>query len=190
MREYLDLARVEGGELQVSMQCGVPFVEKVVEPALELVRPADRGGRHDPLDRAAATHARRFTVDCDPSLLTIVLVNLLGNAVHYGRPGGGLRLTVAPSRAPPARRGLERRTGLFAGRTRPPVSQVLAPAHPDEPTNGGAPAWACTIRGGSCSSTTATFEPTPKPGEWAEFTFEIPQPLCAADVADELEPSE
>ena len=29
-----------------------------------------------------------------------------------------------------------------------------------------------------------------RPGEWAEFTFEIPQPLCAADVADELEPSE
>ena len=26
-----------------------------------------------------------------------------------------------------------------------------------------------------------------QPGEWAEFTFEIPQPLCAADVADELE---
>ena len=122
--------------------------------------------------------------------MTIVLVNLLANAVRYGRPGGGLRLTVSLDGAPPARRGLERRTGLLARRTRPAVSQVLAPAHPDVPTNGGAPAWACTIPGASSSSTTATSGPTLEPGEWAEFTFEIPQPLCAADIADELEPSE
>ena len=33
-------------------------------------------------------------VQCDPELLRIVLVNLLGNAVKYGRPGGLVRITV------------------------------------------------------------------------------------------------
>ena len=189
VREYLDLARVEGGELQISMQCGVPFVAKVVEPALELVSAADRGGRHDPRDRAAR-RPDLLAADCDPSLLTIVLVNLLANAVRYGRPGGGLRLTVGPQHAPSARLGLERGTGLLARRA----------------------AAGCSASSRACGTPTADrrrgtglglynswrivqlhhghIRADARPGEWAEFTFEIPQPLCAADVADELETSE
>ena len=95
VREYLDLARVEGGELQVAVQCDVPFVDKVVEPAVELVRAQIEAAGMVLTTELPDDHG--FAVDCDPSLLIIVLVNLLSNAVHYGASGGALRLTVAPS---------------------------------------------------------------------------------------------
>ena len=40
VREYLDLARVEGNELQVHMQSSnVPFEDQILAPSIELVRP-------------------------------------------------------------------------------------------------------------------------------------------------------
>ena len=39
VREYLDLARVEGGDLRLSTQSRVDVMEQVVAEAVDLVRP-------------------------------------------------------------------------------------------------------------------------------------------------------
>ncbi len=216
VREYLDLARVEGGELQISLQCAVPFVERVVEPVLDLVAPqieaagmsletvlpaAGPAGAElsaaSPASAAgspsatstAAPAAAPLTVDCDPSLLTIVLVNLLSNAIHYGKPGGGLRLSVAHDSGP-LRVAVWNEGPGFAradrGRLFRKFSRLNTPSSDQRRGTGLGlyNSWRIIqLHHGHIRADS-------RPGEWAEFTFEIPQPLCAADVADELEKSE
>ena len=80
--EYLDLARVEGGELRLDLQCNVLVADDVVEPALEVVQA--RLAEQDMTLELDIPEPLRVVADCDPSLLRIVLVNLLGNAAKYG----------------------------------------------------------------------------------------------------------
>ena len=181
VREYLDLARVEGGELQATLQREVPIVTKVVEPAIDVVRPQiERAGMtlETELPGAAAT------VDCDPALLTIVLINLLGNAVRYGRAGGRLRLGVHLGR---------RRLGVTVWNEGPGFSRAqrarlfrkfsrLETPSVEQRRGTGLGlynSWRIVeLHHGQIRADA-------RPGEWAEFTFEIPQPLRAADVAGE-----
>lgn len=92
VREYLDLARLEGGGLQAHLT-PVDFVTAVFEPALEIVGGAleEQGSR---LDRIFPIEPVVLAADAD--LLRIVVINLLGNAVKYGNSGGRIeaRLTV------------------------------------------------------------------------------------------------
>jgi signal transduction histidine kinase len=92
VREYLDLARIEGGELTLRPRDGVDLAADIAEPACDIVK--------------ALAEAKRITVErdyapdpvaltCDPDLLKIVAVNLVGNAIKYGRDGGRVRVTVA-----------------------------------------------------------------------------------------------
>jgi len=187
VREYLDLARVEGGELRIALQCGVPLLAKIVEPAVELVRAQIEAAGMDLTTELPDDGA--LTADCDPALLTIVLVNLLGNAVRYGRPGGRMRLTVG-------RHGKRLRMTVWnegqgftraqRGRLFRKFSRLGTPATDQRRGTGLGlyNSWRIVqLHHGHIRADA-------QPGEWAEFTFEIPQPLCAADVADELEPSE
>jgi signal transduction histidine kinase len=90
VREYLDLARVEGGELRLSTQSRVDVMEQVVAEAVDLVRPqADAHGIH--LMTCVPAPALP-PVCCDPTLLRIVTVNLLDNAIKYGNEGGDIRV--------------------------------------------------------------------------------------------------
>ncbi len=90
VREYLDLAQVEGSELRIQPRSRVDVKRDVVNEAVDMVQPQleARGMRlvtqapHEPL------------VCCDANLLRIVLANLLDNAVKYGREGGEVQLTV------------------------------------------------------------------------------------------------
>jgi signal transduction histidine kinase len=75
IREYLDLARFEGGERTFHPKASVDLVKDVVEPAL---------------------------VTCDPDLLKIVAVIFAGNAVKYGRDSGIVRVSVPRSQTAPA----------------------------------------------------------------------------------------
>ena len=184
VREYLDLARVEGGELQVTMRCGVAFVEKVVEPAIELVRAQiDAAGMVLTTDLPDAP----FAVDCDPSLLTIVLVNLLSNAVRYGKSGGALRLTVAPDAEHYLRVTVWNEGPGFSRAERGRLFRKFSRLHTPTADQRRGTGLGLYNSWRIVQLHRGHIRADAQAGAWAEFAFEIPQPLCAADVADELD---
>jgi signal transduction histidine kinase len=178
VREYLDLARVEGGELKLALSCRVLFADDVVEPALEVVR--DRIAEYDMKLEVDIPDPLRVVVDCDPSLLKIVLVNLLANAAKYGRAGGTIRLAVTSTRSrlkvsvwnegpgfkPSQKAQLFRK-----------FSRLDTPALSGRRGTGLGlyNAWRIVrLHGGRIKADS-------KLGEWVEMSFEIPQPLCTPD---------
>jgi signal transduction histidine kinase len=87
IRNYLDLSRLEKGELRANPTY-FPLHTRVVQPVLAgLERPLERRGMvvEDRIPAGKVVYA-------DASLLRIVYENLLSNAVKYGREGGTILL--------------------------------------------------------------------------------------------------
>lgn len=172
VKDYLDLARMEGGELVPSPR-RVNLVEEVLEPALELVLPLLQETQQR-LERDYPPGV--LDVEADPALLRIVVTNFLGNAAKYGRPGGLIRLKArqtedgflvssfneGPGWTP------EERTRLFRRFSRLQAPELRA----KKGTGLGLyTAWRIVrLHGGRV-------EAHSEPGRWAEFSLEIPQPL-------------
>jgi len=88
VRDYLDLARVEGGDLRFAPRGDVAFEKDVLLVALEVIQP-EVSRRRVRVERLVdLPHPVRL----DDSLMRIVMVNLLGNAVKYGRDEGLIRI--------------------------------------------------------------------------------------------------
>ena len=114
--------------------------------------------------------------ECDPHLLKMVLVNFLSNAVKYGRPGGEIRLHV--------NRILGRldvavwNEGLgFTEADRPRLFQKfsrLEESGAKGPRGTGLGLYNAWRIIQLHHGRTQAFSES---GEWAEFTFSIPQPL-------------
>lgn len=174
VREYLDLSRLEGRELALNPVQNVDLVAQVLQPAIELVRSGmERRGMH--LEREELREPLR--AELDPDLMQIVLRNLLSNAIKYGhengrirvryeRPAGRLRVAVwneGPGFPEEEHTRLFRKfTRLRTGVTRRQkgsgvglyiVWRIVQLHH--------GRVWANS-----------------QPGAWAEFGFEIPQPLA------------
>lgn len=82
LANYLDLARLERGELSPELR-RVDLVGDVLEPLLEELRPAARmSGRGLTL----SARERPIPVEADPGLLRSAFGNAVGNALKYGRP--------------------------------------------------------------------------------------------------------
>ena len=124
VRDYLELARLEGGDMKLSPRAGVDFETMVVQPALDVAAPlvaekkmrvargaaeaggfvaagagAGSGASGGAGSGASAAGTRAAAagpvVECDAELLLVVMVNLLGNAAKYGREGGEIRVSAA-----------------------------------------------------------------------------------------------
>jgi len=171
VRDYLDLARMEGGHLALRPR-PCTWMTEVMEPALELIMPQLQA-RGMILERQLPRDLG--PVHCDPDLMRIVLVNLLGNAVKYGRDGGKVRLSAErqPDQLlvavwnqgpgfPP-----EERPRLFRKFSRLQAPELLA----RKGTGIGLyTAWRIVhLHGGRMDARS-------EPGQWAEFTLELPQP--------------
>ena len=86
-RKYLDLARIEKGELEINPE-SIDFVSDVAKPILDEIKPV--------IDQNNVSIKNELPGNIpltgDPNLLRIAYKNLLDNALKYGRPGGRIRL--------------------------------------------------------------------------------------------------
>lgn len=90
--EYLDLARIDGGDPHPRFRPRVSINDDVIAEAVSIVRPQmEAHGMQLSLQLPEPPPS----VCCDATLLRIVLVNLLDNAVKYGAENGAIRLTVS-----------------------------------------------------------------------------------------------
>ncbi|MDD5746215.1 MAG: cache domain-containing protein [Candidatus Omnitrophica bacterium] len=90
VRNYLDLSRIEKGELTLHT-AELDIGEEVILPAVgHLEKQAQEKSM-----RVECRGASGIKITADKSLLTIVCNNLLGNALKYGKAGTTVRLDVA-----------------------------------------------------------------------------------------------
>lgn len=182
VREYLDLARVEGGQIRVEPR-PLDFRSEVLEPSIDIVR-AQIEEKEMELVVSFPEHSE--PVQCDLDLMRVVVVNLLGNAVKYGYAKGAIRVVGEISQGmlrvtirnsgpgfPPSER-----YRLFRKFSRIPTPELLK----EKGTGVGLyTTWQIIQRH------EGTVRADSEPGEWAEFTFEIPtrQKGVSADSARE-----
>ena len=91
VNDYLDLSRMESGELAYSPVPNISLKEEILDFAVDTVSDRARGQGSDIIVRNQIEDAR---VTGDSGLLKIVMVNMLDNAIKYGKPNAPIRLTV------------------------------------------------------------------------------------------------
>ncbi len=89
INEVLDLSRIESGQLAISTES--VSVTEVLHQAMAVVRPMAESRQ---LELSRQKDIREdLNVEADRQRLLQVLINLLGNAVKYNRPGGKVEAT-------------------------------------------------------------------------------------------------
>ncbi len=173
INDYLNLARMEGGQFEVRVQRDVDFIETVLKPALDLVRPQLEEKRITLECNGADSPV---LVECAPELLQIVMVNLLSNAVKYGVEHGMARVDITRERNAlhiavwnegpgfPA----NQHARLFRKFSRIQTAELLQ-------RKGTGVGLYTTWR--IVQAHHGHIEARSQLGKWAEFSFEIPQPI-------------
>jgi PAS domain S-box-containing protein len=92
INEILDIARVESGRFQLSLE--PVLVEHAVDEAIELIRPV-AAERSIQIERFALLE-NSPSILADRQRLKQVLLNFLSNAAKYNRPGGRVIVDLAP----------------------------------------------------------------------------------------------
>ena len=173
LNDFHELRRIDREELALDALDAVDLAAAVLTPALALARP-----QLDACDMSVELQLPQEpqTVSCDPQLLTRVVLNLLSNAARYGLVGGSVQLSL--EQAPESftirvhNEGVgfteERRQRLFRRFDR------LDPTGAGKGSRAGIGlyiAWQLVVlHGGQLKASS-------DPGQWAEFSLTIPQPL-------------
>ncbi|HBA85982.1 MAG TPA: hypothetical protein DCZ95_18005 [Verrucomicrobia bacterium] len=174
IREYLDLARIESGPLHIHVAKQVDFMKEILTPAVSVTQDLIQQ-RHMTLTWPEES----FAIEGDPSLLEIVLVNLLNNAAKYGKSEGRIRVTgrrtdkdfsVSVWNEGPGFQEADR-DKLFRK-----FSRLKTPGAREQKGT-GIGLYTCwrivQLHGGRISARS-------EPGQWAEFTVLLPQPIRVA----------
>lgn len=171
VHEYLDLARIEAGSLQAEM-VEADFAVLVAEPALSVV---ETGAEEKGIRIASDGLTALPPITCDPHLMKVVMVNLLGNAVKYGIEQGEVRLR-AEMKAQRLRVSVwNKGPGFPKGERHKLFRKFSRLADPELKKRKGTGVGLYTtwriiqLHGGQLWADS-------KHGQWAEFGFEIPQP--------------
>jgi signal transduction histidine kinase len=182
VREYLDLDRVDGGDPQPRFRSRVNVNEEIIKEAVGLVRPQmDARGMH----LAQELPDPPPLVCCDATLLRIVLVNLLDNAVKYGAENGAIRLTVALT---PARGGTSARLSVGVWNQGPGFSPAERNklfrrfSRLDDPELRTRPGTGVGLYSAwrIVQLHRGRFTAESERGEWARFSFDVPAaPECS-----------
>lgn len=176
VREYLDLARIEGGSLVPNFTPIKDFLAEVIETSIDIVQPQ--------IDEKVIQLHREYDpaplpAEGDVNLLKIVLVNLLGNAVKYGEDHGEIRLRVAAENEMLRVAVWNRGPGFPAGQKAKLFRKFSRLDTPELKKRKGTGVGLYTtwriieLHGGRITAEA-------EPGSWAEFTFIIPLTLSAA----------
>jgi len=175
INDYLNLSRMESGQLEVSFRKDVDFVGTVVKPSLDIVR-----AQVDEKQIGVDCHwpDEEVPVECAPEMMQIVMVNLLSNATKYGVEGGVTRVEVRRDNGRLAvtvwNKGPgfpeDQRARLFRKFSRLQTKELLE-------RKGTGVGLYTTWR--IIQAHRGRIEARSKHGEWAEFSFEIPQPIEA-----------
>ncbi|MBU0786971.1 MAG: hypothetical protein KJ852_12955, partial [Gammaproteobacteria bacterium] len=109
VNDLIDLARIEAGKLEISME-PVPL-ESVLEESLAMVAPL-AGKQHIALVEEGGD-GLAGTVRADYVRLRQILINLLSNAIKYNRPQGSVYLSVKRQPAEGAGEGGDESEGVI-----------------------------------------------------------------------------
>ncbi len=91
IHDYLNLARIESGEMRVSRE-EVNVVKDIVEPVLDLLQ-AHIEEHHCEVSTHIKGDLRPVMLDRE--LMTVVMTNLVGNAIKYGKKGGCIKISLS-----------------------------------------------------------------------------------------------
>lgn len=89
IKDYLDLAKIEGGNLRLKLQQEVNLGRDIIRPCIDIVSPQALK-KNITLDLEIPE--KGLIVECDPELIRIAIANLLDNAVKYGYEGGNVAI--------------------------------------------------------------------------------------------------
>jgi signal transduction histidine kinase/CRP-like cAMP-binding protein len=168
--EYLNLARLEGGQLEPHLRDGVDLAGDITDTAMSIVMPQleEKGMRLTRLDDGSPLRVR-----CAPDLMQIVMINLLSNAIKYGHRNGEIRLDMRLEEGHVIAKIWNEGPGFpkeEQGKLFRKFSRVQTPELLERKGTGIGLYTTWRIIQSHCGTIRAHSEL----GEWAEFVFEIP----------------
>ncbi len=171
--EYLDLARLEGGQLQPGFLPEVDLLGEVVNPAIDIVA-AQIEEKGMTLTRDWDSAA--FPVQCAPDLLKIVTVNLLSNAVKYGDEKGEIRVRLRLQNGRFTVSVWNEGPG-FPEEERPKLFRKFSRLQTPELMKRKGTGIGLYTTWKIIQTHKGQIRADSEHGKWAQFTFDIPQPL-------------
>jgi signal transduction histidine kinase len=167
--EYLNLSRFESGKFRLN-PAAADFAADVLAPAIEIVQTQ--------IDANRVRFERDVPegmppVVCDIELMRIVMVNLLSNAVKYGNVKGGVRLRVRRE-AGTLRVSVRNEGPGFPEAEKKNLFKKFSRLQTDELMGRKGSGIGLYMSWKIIAVHEGKIRADSSPGEWAEFSFEIP----------------